>query len=391
MWTNAKDIKQQLNKRWEKGFFLSALVRQEPIFPLKLKLVKPTSSDISQHFEQVRRWVSELMALPYLRIEWKSVAHRIQGEQRLPESFWIENVNDVLNLLNQRKAYQQFQQLLQITQQQEPALLPWLEKYPFKALATASQWESVLNVIVWKKQHPTPNIYLRQVDIPQVHSKFIEQNRGLFCELFDQVLEPESVRSEFSGVSQFHQRYGFLAKPQFIRLRNLDPNFPLLPQSRYSDLQLDCQSFSQLSPKVSNILITENETSYLALPDLPNTWAIFGSGYGFRTLAQADWLQRCQIYYWGDIDTHGFAILNQLRHDFPHAVSLLMNEQILLDYRELCSLEAKPFQGNLPNLTSEEQAVFNALKQDKWGEKLRLEQEFIPFSTVERELKSNIR
>ncbi len=42
-------------------------------------------------------------------------------------------------------------------------------------------------------------------------------------------------------------------------------------------------------------------------------------------LAQADWLARCQVSYWGDIDTHGFAILDQLRTYIPHAHSLLMD------------------------------------------------------------------
>jgi hypothetical protein len=50
-------------------------------------------------------------------------------------------------------------------------------------------------------------------------------------------------------------------------------------------------------------------------------------GYGFDNLAAALWLQQKDIYYWGDIDTHGFAILNQLRGFFPHAVSFLMDQR----------------------------------------------------------------
>lgn len=391
MWTSAKEIKQQLNKQWEKGVFLTALLRPEPLFPLKLKLTKPSSNQIAQHFDEVRRWVAQLTALPYLRIEWKSVTHRVQGEQKLPESIWIENLDDVLVLLNQRKAYQQFQHIVQLTSQQESALLPWLEKYPFKALSAAPHWAQLLKVVAWKKQHPAPNIYLRQVDIPQIHSKFIEQNRALLMELFEQTLAPESIQTQFIGINQFNQRYGFRSKPQFIRLRNLDPNYPILPHSQYSDLSLDCQSFTQLQPQIRKILIVENETSYLALPDLAETWAIFGSGYGFSNLSQADWLKQCKIYYWGDIDTHGFAILNQLRHHFPQAISLLMNEQILLDYQSLCSQENKPFHGELAYLTPEEQALFQALKMNKYGEQLRLEQEFIPFSEVERALKCGVK
>ena len=46
---------------------------------------------------------------------------------------------------------------------------------------------------------------------------------------------------------------------------------------------------------------------------------IFGAGYGFEMLAGADWwLQVVGFIYWGDIDTHGFAILDQLRRRFGH-------------------------------------------------------------------------
>ncbi len=36
-------------------------------------------------------------------------------------------------------------------------------------------------------------------------------------------------------------------------------------------------------------------------------------------LAEASWLKERDLFYWGDIDTHGFAILDQLRGHFPHA------------------------------------------------------------------------
>ena len=36
------------------------------------------------------------------------------------------------------------------------------------------------------------------------------------------------------------------------------------------------------------------------------------------------------LVYWGDLDTHGFAILNRLRECFPHARSMLMDRATLL-------------------------------------------------------------
>lgn len=386
MWTDSKQIKQQLQKLWEKGHFFTALVQNQPIFPLKLKLHKPNSSQIANQFEQVRKWVAQLQSLAEIKIEWKIVAHRIQGEQQLPESLWIENIEAVLRLLNQQQHYRQFQQIVCLTQQKQPDLLVWLAKYPFKALAVAENWAHLLAVVEWKKQHPKPNIYLRQVDIPHIHSKFIEQHQRLLAELFEAVLPADQINPQFIGNSQFCARYGFLSKPQHIRLQNLDKNCPLVAGIDYSDISLDSSTFAQLNPKIEKILIVENEVSFLALPKLPKTWAIFGSGYGWKTLAQAEWLQHCQIYYWGDIDTHGFAILNQLRHYFPHTVSILMDRATLLAYPTFWSREDKQQTGELTQLTESEQALFTALKQQQFGEKVRLEQELIPFSVVQQQM-----
>lgn len=67
---------------------------------------------------------------------------------------------------------------------------------------------------------------------------------------------------------------------------------------------------------------------------MPRAMVIFGAGYGFDNLAEARWLGMLEIHYWGDIDTHGFAILNQLRKYFPHAQSLLMDRETLLAHLE---------------------------------------------------------
>jgi hypothetical protein len=68
----------------------------------------------------------------------------------------------------------------------------------------------------------------------------------------------------------------------------------------------------------------------LAFPHLAGSMVVFGAGYGFEVLAGAHWLQERSVYYWGDIDTHGFAILDQLRAQLPQVQSLLMDRATLL-------------------------------------------------------------
>ena len=111
----------------------------------------------------------------------------------------------------------------------------------------------------------------------------------------------------------------------------------------------------------------------------PGAMVIFGGGYGIERLADIGWLKTCDIIYWGDIDTHGFAILNQLRAHLPQAKSFLMDSETLLAHRPLWGDEPTPELKSLQRLTTEERALFDDLRDNRLGLRVRLEQERIGF------------
>ncbi len=115
---------------------------------------------------------------------------------------------------------------------------------------------------------------------------------------------------------------------------------------------------------------------------MPGAIVIFGSGYGWDALAQARWLERCAIHYWGDIDTHGFAILDQLRKCFSHVDSFLMDRASLDAHIAFWGREDKPQRGDLHRLTAEESGLYDDLRNDRIREGLRLEQEHLSFAWV---------
>ncbi|MFA5685072.1 MAG: Wadjet anti-phage system protein JetD domain-containing protein, partial [Lysobacteraceae bacterium] len=228
--------------------------------------------------------------------------------------------------------------------------------------------------------HPRPGVYLRQVDVPGVDSKFIEAHRGVLGEWLDLVLPPEAVDASAGGVGQFARRYGFLDKPLRIRFRLLDPSLPSLPGCvGLPDVSLDIDSFATLALPLERVFITENETNFLAFPDTARAIVIFGAGYGSEALARADWLHRCALHYWGDIDTHGFVILDRLRGHFPHAVSLLMDRSTLFAHQAHWGEESRPASQPLTRLDAEESALYDDLRLDRIRPRLRLEQERIGY------------
>ena len=145
----------------------------------------------------------------------------------------------------------------------------------------------------------------------------------------------------------------------------LDPDVPLLGGAR--DLTVTAEAFSTLRLPVHTVIVTENLVNFLALPERPGTLAIYGGGYGFSSLRDAALAGDCEVLYWGDLDTHGFRILDQLRAVHPHVASVLMDEATLLAHRDAWGSEPSPSRAALTRLTAEETALYEALGNDTFG------------------------
>jgi hypothetical protein len=380
-WTQPADLRAQLLKLWSRGDLLASLVSGEALFPLRLTLKSPTSGEMSERFDEVRQWISTLRAADGYRVTLREFRHRVFGANSVPHEVWVDSLDAALMLMGKRRDAARFAALLDTTRQRQPLLLDWLARRPLRVLELAEEWARLLDIVDWLKANPRPGVYLRQVDIAGVHSKFIEAHRGVLAELADAVLPPEAVDFSASGVSQFAQRYGFRDKPLRVRFR-------LLGAVPDADITLDAASFARLDPGVSRVFITENEVNFLAFPPVDNSLVIFGAGYGFEMLADIDWLARCPIYYWGDIDTHGFAILDQLRARFAQVQSFLMDRATLLAFESQWGEEAAPTLRDLPRLTPPEQALYDELRDNRLRKNLRLEQERIGFDWVRASLPS---
>jgi hypothetical protein len=387
-WTTPAELKAQVQKLWDRGLILSSLIGGESVFPRRLTLKGPDSRELSDSFTEVRDWITRLSsAAKQYRIVWRSVNHRILGANELPAEIWIDTLDDALGLIGKRQETRQFADMLKLTRNWQPALLPWLGKRPLRALELAEEWPRILSIVAWGLKHPRPGIYLRQIDLPGVHSKFIETHRGVLGELFDLVLPPEEIDAAATGAIGFCRRFGFQDKPLRVRFRILDPKLALLSTESDQDITVTQETFARLELPVTRVFITENEINFLAFPDVPEAMVIFGAGYGFENLAAVEWLRDHIIHYWGDIDTHGFAILNQLRAFFPQAASLLMDSETLMEHQTLWGVEPSPETCALTRLTAEESALYRQLGRNELGSHIRLEQEKIGFEWLVEALK----
>ena len=387
-WTTANDLLNQLQKRWDSGELMVGLVTGSDCFPLRLQLKGPSSADLGARFEAAREWSRDLRALPHYRVVMREFRHRQLGANALPAEVWLDSLDAALTLLGQQRAVVRFKQQILLTAAAQPLLLPWLARRPLNALNLGALWPQLLAVVGWLQAHPRPAVYLRQIDLPGVHSKFIEDQRGVLAELLDLALPPAAVDAAASGGGQFNRRYGFLDKPLRVRLRPLDGPLDgrLTRRLGGQDLTLDSPSFAALDLSPSAVFITENEINFLSFPPVAGGLVIFGAGYGFEMLAESAWLQRSRVFYWGDIDSHGFAILDQLRARLPATESFLMDRATLLAHAELWGVEATPTRRELPRLRPAEAALYDDICQQRLAQNLRLEQERVGFSWLQAAL-----
>jgi len=377
-WTSPDDLRGRLHKLWERG----SLLAEAGLFPLRLPLRGPAAGDLGGRYEAVRDWVqrwTQQDGKQGLTLEWREINSREIGRNQLPAAALFRDRDQALAWIGKRQSGRDFDCLRAQILEPYPALGEWLERRPLRALALKQQWPLLLAVLDWLCEHPRPGIYIRQLELPGVDTKFIEGHRKVLAELLDRVLDPGQIDDGARGLAGFEQRYGFLTRPVQVRFRLLDPALSL---RGLRDLQVPAEDFARLELPVERVFITENEINGLAFPDLPGALVVFGLGYGLDSLKSARWLADTAIHYWGDIDTHGFAMLDQLRSYFPHTRSLLMDRSTLLAHETLWGCEPSPTRKSLTRLKADEQALYEDLCRDSLAPSLRLEQERIGFARL---------
>ena len=383
-WTTPADLRRQVQRHWDSGRLLGeSLSEPRPsgsghlLFPMELRLKGPDTRALSERFEEVRRWIRELEGESRYAIEWREINHRLLGRNRVPARIVVPGEREALELIGKTGDAARFRSLAAVTMEKLPELGAWLARRPLVALENAADWERILKVLVWFRGHPGSGLYLRQLDIAGVDTKFIEGRKPLLAELLDIVILPNREQGNFEP------RYGLRSKPSQIRFRILDERLAI---QGLTDLAVPAREFAGLDLPVERVFITENEINGLAFPDVPGSLVIFGLGYGLDRLSAVRWLHRRALHYWGDIDTYGFHILDRLRALFPDAQSFLMDRETLLEHAPLWVREGNPYDGELARLNSAERALYDDLRHNRLGERVRLEQERIPYGWLERAL-----
>jgi len=382
VWTTTSDLVRGLRRRHEKGEFLSRFASGAEWEPLAIRLKGPTARDVANNFAAAQDWCRSWRTGPGagLRIEFAALGGRIVGTNQVPHSAWVDSYQQLWTLLGVTREVRRFADLLSAARSDAPRLVGLMTDHPMRVLALERDWPQLVRTVRWIDENQQPLMYVRQVDVPGVDTKFIERHRGILTDLLDCQLDPRRIdrllpRSDFRG------RYGFRDKPQYVRFRMLGTAVGG-PFGAFSELSVRADEFALLAPGSSTVYVVENEVTYLAFPPVDDAIVIWGDGYALSRLHQLAWLDDRDVVYWGDIDTHGFSMLDRLRGRFPHVRSTLMDRATLLAHETQWVREERPTNTRLERLTSDEAELYQDLVEDSLGPSLRLEQERVRFSAI---------
>ena len=349
--------------------YLQSIVEGESFNPIIIVGDKRPNEDTVKFEEELTELISyskEKKGYGYT-IEYQTVKTKRHGIQDIPTSISFQTEYDYLKYINEEKDTAKFKKDITSILSSFPELKDWVYKYPIKVIE--NDWESLLKVCKYFKAIPQPHLYIRELPI-QVHTKFIENNKGIIRELLDIIIAEHINVDE----KQFESRFNLKYDETLVRFRILDEAISQQLFRGIDDISIPISEFQHFSPPIQTVYVVENKINMLAFPIKRDSIVIWGHGFGVDIMKNVEWLKTKKIYYWGDLDAYGFQILSEIRTHFEQVESFMMDRQTF----DLFYEGDKGTETNVEKdlcLTSEESEMFKYLKENN----LRLEQEKIPF------------
>jgi hypothetical protein len=347
-------------------------------WPLAVPLGLPSEADALLQPQAVRAWADAWRQWRGAgQVRWSERRWRVLGTQTLPEQLILDGPMQVAAWAGEAERWRRAVDRFQLVVARWPALAQRLTHlYGVLADYVDADFGRLLDLARWLQAHPHSGLYPRQLPLAGMDSKWLDARRAVVAELMG------VIHGNAAGEGDIYAICGLKRPPALVRIRLLDAGLRARAGG-LGDITAPATDLAQLDLPAATVLIVENLQTGLALDDLPGTVAIMALGYGVDTLASLPWVHAASALYWGDIDTHGFAILHRVRGILPHIASVLMDETTLQRFAPLWSDEKIQHAAQqLERLNPAESALYASLKQQRWGQNVRLEQERIAWDTA---------
>lgn len=373
-------LRKKLSRLEANGKLYVALAEGSEVPYLSMPLKRP--QDIETSWDELLAWQDFWRKAPKAsdghplwRVEEKRKQTVSFGKQLMPVRVFIDTPEDAMALLGLTKKKKEFLAGLSAVESQMPSLRDWYLTY-FVRIFSEDFFPLALSIARFMLEQEQREGYLREMAIPGVDTKFLENHNFLVRTLWN-ALFPENTAE--SSDELWEKLFVQKVPTPSICVRSLDEH---LRFAGVRKLFLSQDDIADFQPPHRRIFITENKVNGYTFPDAEDSLILFGMGYGVLEMAEsAPWLADKEIYYWGDLDHDGFNILSNLRKVLPEMKihSFLMDKETLLAYVDPKVKDT----GNtttIPDyLTVSEKMAWKLIHDNGW----RLEQERIPHEEVE--------
>lgn len=390
-WTSPADVRARARRRWDDGSLLRAYILGEPCPQLDVPVRGPSVREIGGALQRVRDWNDALHSGSAggraYEVVTREIGGRAVGRMTVPDRVRISTYVQFWRLLGVGTEVDRLDEVVAQARDSRPALVDWVARRPHVAIGLQAEWSVVLAAVDWLTAESGRGRYLREVSAPGVDTKFIERHQSVLGELLDSLsvggAEPLAGHS-------FASRRGFREPERLVHLR-LDPALDALP-GRIDEVALPLRHAAALGLQPHQVLVVENQVTFLSVPVPDHGVVVWGHGFDALRLGAVAWLREASdVRYWGDLDTHGFAILNGLRTQVPHVRSVLMDRRTLLQHQDRWVTEPRPTRAELTALLPHERELYRDLVEGAFGTTVRLEQERVDWDHALRALAEGVR
>jgi hypothetical protein len=365
-------------------------------WPHRINLGRPTPEAMSGTLQPLKQWIADWRAWDGGgTVDW-TARRTVLGLTDCPATITFARADDIAALSPETAtAWTNTLALLARIEAHWPGATPRTKPILGRLLdLDPTDQDRLVAVCHWLHANPHSSLYIRQLPIEGIDTKWIGRHRTLIAAMLEFTLPIDAVDAATDPPApdadeSFHERVGLRRVPQHINIVLCDPTL----RAGYSGartLALTSRDLEAIPITPRTVLIIENKETGYAVPDRPGLLVVHGLGLNLKALAAISWLRATRILYWGDIDAAGFEWLNNLRAYGVDATSLLMTEAIIDMYAYLATDGALPANRELSHLTREERDVHLKLVAGHYGRRFLLEQERLPWSTCLATLDSSL-
>jgi len=374
-----KEISQKLRQKYQNNH--QKWLAGEGAWPVVLPLGLPVERDAAENIKVVQEWQQYWHTwrgeaeIVWVERRWPGL-----GNQRLPEKILFQTPSQVVAWIGESERWKHAVTRYGKMTSSWPCLSGVLQRH-FEVLADYKEddFSRLVAMLMWLEDNPSSGLYIRQLPVIGLDTKWLSNRGSVVFSLLQTIIG-------VNGKKDLYDVAGLRKEPTLLRCRLLDPELRRM-FGGVGDISAPVEDLATLHLPVKHVFFVENLQTGLAFSDLPGSIVFMRAGYAVDLFGKLPWIRHLPCYYWGDIDTHGFAILNRMRNHFPQTQSVLMDKETLLQNRDLWVNEKEPKKNaDLTFLTDDEREVYITLSNDQWNINLRLEQERIPWAYAWQQL-----